>query len=442
LGRESFFDNSLFLQKTSYQEDSRLMNTRQRKLELVKGRVLIIGVDIGKYAHVAAVRLADGEIVKNKIFFHNNLSGFELLANQARWLCEQHNATRVVLGLEPTGHYWQSLGYWWEDNVGPVVLVNPMHTNRAKELEDNSPLKSDPKDAEVISGLVADGKYLECHLPRGVFATLRNLVMQRARCCASEGQLINQIHQSVDRIFPELVGVFSSLKVKSYRMLLQRYSDPSSLVSMKAGRLAKQLHKWSRGQLGNSRAEQIIDLAKRSVGIREGAPAINAEIRRLIRRLESVEADRRLIEDEIKISLKQTPGAALLLSIPDFGPMTVASILAHTGDLRAYQHPDQVIKLAGLNLFEISSGQHNGRLRITKRGRPHLRKVLYMAALRASRRVGSFHYYYARLVDNKTLPTVALVALMRKILRVCWTLVKKSEKFELSKLKQHLQKAA
>lgn len=418
------------------------MNTRQRKLELVKGRVLVVGVDVGKYGHVAAVRSADREIVRRRILFDNNLSGFELLANQIRSLCEQYDASGAVLGLEPTGHYWQALAYWWEDNVGPVVLVNPMHTNRAKELEDNSPLKSDSKDAEVISGLVADGKYLECHLPRGVFATLRNLVMQRARCCASEAQLINQIHQSVDRLFPELVGAFSNLKVKSFRMLLLKCSDPVLLARMRPATLAKKLHKWSRGQLGTSRAEQIIDLARRSVGIREGASAISFEIRRLIRRLESVEADRRLIETEIKTSLKQTPGAALLLSIPDFGPMTVASILAHTGDLGAYQHPDQVIKLAGLNLFEISSGQHKGRVRITKRGRPHLRKVLYMAALRASRRAGSFHYYYARLVDNKTLPTVALVALMRKIIRVCWALVKKSENFESSKLTQQRQQAA
>ena len=175
------------------------MNTRQRKLELVKGRVLVVGVDIGKYLHAAAVRLANGEIVK-RILFDNNRSGFELLANQVRCLYDQYNASRAVLGLEPTGHYWQALAYWWEDNEGPVVLVNPMHTNRAKELEDNSPLKSDRKDAEVISGLVSEGKYLECHLPRGVFATLRNLVMQRARSCASEAQLVNQIHQSLRQI--------------------------------------------------------------------------------------------------------------------------------------------------------------------------------------------------------------------------------------------------
>jgi transposase len=416
------------------------MKTKQRKLELVKGGVLIVGVDIGKHRHYAAIRVSG--VVERRIVFDNNRAGFELLSREVAEQRQKHGLQRVVLGLEPTGHYWQALGYWWEENQGLVVLINPMHTNRAKELEDNSPLKSDAKDADVISGLVAEGKYLECHLPRGVFATLRDLVMQRARGCSSEAQIMNQLHQAVDRIFPELEGVFCNLNVKSCRQLLMECSEPAKLATMSADRLGKKLWKWSRGQLGKTRAEQIIRLARESVGITEGSEAINSEIRRLIGRLETMEAERSRIEADIEHSLGQTPGAGLLLSIPDFGPMTVAAILAHSGDLANYRHPDQVIKLAGLNLFEISSGQRKGRVRITKRGRPHLRKVLYMAALRASRPCGSFHYYYARLVARGVVPTAALVAVMRKILTVSWTLVKKAEEFDAATLKRNSLQAA
>ena len=417
------------------------MKTKQPKLELVKGGVVVVGVDIGKIRHYAAIRVR-GDLVMRKIVFDNNRAGFELLSKKVAEQCEKHGLKRVVLGLEPTGHYWQALGYWWEENQGPVVLINPMHTNRAKELEDNSPLKSDAKDAEVISGLVAEGKYLECHLPRGVFATLRDLVMQRARACSCEARIKRQLHQAVDRIFPELGRVFCNLNVKSYRELLMECSQPAKLATMSAEKLGKRLWKSSRGQLGKSRADQIIGLARESVGITEGAEAISSEIKRLIGRLETMEAERSRLEADIERCLAQTPGAGLLLTIPDFGPMTVAAILAHSGDLSNYQHPDQVIKLAGLNLFEISSGQRKGRVRITKRGRPHLRKVLYMAALRASRPCGSFHYYYARLVARGVAPKAVLVAVMRKILTVSWTLVKKAEEFDAATLKRNSLQAA
>lgn len=416
------------------------MKTRQRKHELVKGGVLVVGVDIGKFKHFAAFR-ASGLVVKT-LGFENDLAGFERLAREVDCWCKRLGFQRAVLGLEPTGHYWQPLAYWWEDHQGKVVLVNPMHTNRAKELEDNSPLKSDPKDAEVISGLVAQGKYLECHLPRGIFATLRNLVMQRSRCRTRETRLLNQLHQSVERIFPEIERAFSSFAVKSCRELLLRYADPAALAQVSAEDLGAMLRKWSSGQLGKDRAAKIILLAQQSVGIQEGKPAINAEIQRLIKHLRAAEEERKELEVEIEKCLSTTPGAALLLTVPDLGPLTVAAILAHTGDLSNYEHPDQVIKLAGLNLYEISSGQHKGRVRITKRGRPHLRKILYMAALRASRRCGSLHAYYSGLVARGLAPTAALVAVMRKLLRITWALVSKAQNFDVEKLSPKLAKAA
>lgn len=415
------------------------MNTRQRKQDLVKG-ALVVGVDIGKLKNFAAIRFA-GSVVK-KLGFNNDLEGFNHLADEVKHWCSKLEVSRVVLGLEPTGHYWQPLAYWWEDNQGPVVLVNPMHTKRVKELEDNSPLKSDSKDAVLISGLVSEGKFLECHLPRGVFATLRNLNFERARCRKRESQLMNQLHQSVERIFPEIERAFSKLSAKSCRELLLCSADPTELAELDSTELAERLRKWSRGRLGIQRAEKIIALARDSVGVKEGKEAVNAEIKRLILNLRAAEKQRLLVEAEIKKYLKQTPGAALLLTVPDFGPMTVAGILANTGDLTGYQNPDQVIKLAGINLYEISSGQHLGRPRITKRGRSQFRQILYMSALRASRKCGSFHYYYARLKARGVPPTSALVAVMRKILRISWALVSKECQFDKNILTHHLPMAA
>jgi transposase len=416
------------------------VKTKHRKHDLVKG-ALVVGVDAGKGQHVGALRMPWGPVVKT-VRFDNDLAGFIRLAKEVDHYREQMNLPRAVLGIEATGHYWLPLAYWWEDNKGPVVLVNPMHTNRAKELEDNSPLKSDPKDAEVISWLVSEGKYLECHLPRGVFATLRNLVQQRTRCGNQEARLVNQLHQAVELIFPELEQAFSSFRVKSFQEMLLRYADPEVVAEMTAEDLGKQLGEWSRGQLGKERAKRIIQLARESVGLREGKAAINSEVRRLVKQLQVAAEEHKNSEDEIKKCLQDVPGATLLLSVPDFGVLTVAGILAQTGDLRNYEHPDQVIKLAGLNLYEISSGQHKGRLRITKRGQGEFRKILYMAAMRACRRRGTLHSYYASLVGRGLASTSALVALMRKLLRVSWALVKKSQSFDRDRLIPGLAKAA
>jgi transposase len=215
---------------------------------------------------------------------------------------------------------------------------------------------------------------------------------------------------------------------------LRKYPDPKELAAVPIEQLTKRLRKWSRGSLGEEKAQRLIALAGRSVGVKEAASTIATEVKRLIRQLEWIENDSSKLKKQIEHCLERTPGSAMLLSVPSFGSITVAGILANTGNLAEYEHPEEALKLAGLNLFEISSGKHKGRLRISKRGRSQLRKILFMAALRAARRDSPFRQYYQRLVDRRVEKTAALVALMRKLLRISWSLVRNNQIFDVQRL--------
>ena len=82
--------------------------------------------------------------------------------------------------MEPTGHYWKPLANYLILHRITVVMVNPYHTKRAKELDDNSPTKSDKKDAFTIAKLVRDGRYYEVYMPQDVFAELRVFQLQES----------------------------------------------------------------------------------------------------------------------------------------------------------------------------------------------------------------------------------------------------------------------
>ena len=111
------------------------------------------------------------------------------------------------------------------------------------------------------------------------------------------------------------------------------------------------------------------------------------------------------------------------------GPVTVATILGETGDLREYRNAEAVIKLAGLNLYTISSGAFKGKTRITKRGRPLLRRYLYLAALRLVKQGSPMAEFRGRLLPTKAKPQIA-VAVCRKLLRVMVALVRDDVVFE------------
>ena len=58
-------------------------------------------------------------------------------------LAAANDKKQIVLGLEPTGHYWFCLTTWLVAKEISVVQVNPYAVNQTKEVEDNSQLKDD-----------------------------------------------------------------------------------------------------------------------------------------------------------------------------------------------------------------------------------------------------------------------------------------------------------
>ena len=112
--------------------------------------------------------------------------------------------------MEPTGHYWKTFATFLHNNGIKVVQVNPYHTKKAKELDDNSQTKSDKKDALVIAKLIKDGRYSAIYFPEGEYADLRNLSNTRLEVSRLLNICKNRIHTCVDEYFPEFETVFKS----------------------------------------------------------------------------------------------------------------------------------------------------------------------------------------------------------------------------------------
>ena len=75
-----------------------------------------------------------------------------------------------------------------------------------------------------------------------------------------------------------------------------------------------------------------------------------------------------------------------------------------------------LLRYAGLNIQMRQSGQYRGQYRISKRGRPLLRKILALIVLPLVRRRCLYGPYYHR--KRETMPgQKAMVAVMRHFLR-------------------------
>ena len=137
------------------------------------------------------------------------LDGFERILSEIHQEIKGKSFEDAIVGMEPTGHYWKALAnFLMKQEHIRVVLVNPYHTKKAKELDDNSQTKSDKKDALTIAKLVKDGRYSEVYLPHDIYADLRELTTARDSVNRQKTGLENRILAVMDEFFPEFTKVF------------------------------------------------------------------------------------------------------------------------------------------------------------------------------------------------------------------------------------------
>ena len=186
--------------------------SKNEKLSFISDDMLIIGCDIGSETHYArAIDTRGRELSKKALAFGNDAEGFQKTRDWAVQLAAANDKKQIVLGLEPTGHYWFCLAAWMVANGISVVQVNPYAVKQTKELEDNSQQKDDRKDPKLIANLVKDGNYGMPYLPEKVYAELRRLSMFREQLMEDRNRHMNRLHREMKIYFPEYKDAFGKI---------------------------------------------------------------------------------------------------------------------------------------------------------------------------------------------------------------------------------------
>lgn len=413
------------------------MDGRDKKLALVRGDVVIWGVDIGKVRHWARPVRPDQTSGGKALPFDNNRSGFGRLRQALQETARRLGAGRTVVAMEPTGSYWRPLAQYLRDGGHTVVLVNPFHVKQEKERADNTPSKSDRKDCRIIAELAARGDYLIPIFPRGPYAVLRELTEARKEARKDRSAAINRIWGVLGAYFPELPGVFKDLGGKAAMWVLGHCPTPGAVRATPMGELVAGLKAASAHRVGAKRAEALMAAAEASVGVREGAAGAVARLGGYVEALAQINARLERIEADLAEALEATGLGEVLCSLPGIGPVTAAMYLGEIGDLDAFSRGRQLVKLAGFQLAENSSGGHEGQSRIAKRGRPGLRQGMYMAALSVIQHCPEFRGRYQHLKGRAKDPLrkpQALVAVAMQLIRVLFAMAKAQRHYQPGKL--------
>jgi len=407
--------------------------TLNQRVERITTSTLVVGVDIAKERHVAqAVSFRGIVLSKRPIVFENTQVGFELFERSIRKLQQDHKMDDVIVGMESTGHYWFNLASWLTNKGIEVVLVNPATTKRNKENRDNTPSKSDPKDALIIADVVSRGYYTPYRPEEEMFQRLRIMMTNRERWTKQSARLKNQITRWLDIRFPEYTSVFKEIDCPRSLATLREFPSPSDLQGLTPQDV---VDRWAThmsrpgGNRGLQKAAELIHKAKHSIGAVVGLEEDKWDLENLLDEFERVQEILRETERRIEKLLPEIPLAECLKSV-GLTPTICAAVLAFGGDVSQLEHGNQLLRRAGLNLAEKTSGKYKGKIKLSKRGNSLLRKHLFLAVIHLVKGNEAFKAWHQHNVEQKRMSKMrSIMKLIGKLARILVAMCRKGETF-------------
>ncbi len=189
---------------------------------------------------------------------------------------------------------------------------------------------------------------------------------------------------------------------KEFKLLRDLSRERSSLK--KAETSAKlQLHAM---RYSHEKNETVVAMKEKQISFyKEQVKEVEKEMRDLVKK------DKKLFE---KIKKVQT--------IKGVGFITIITVLTEVNGFILFKNIPQLISYAGLDVVEKESGTIVGKTKISRKGNAHLRTALYMPAVSAIQYNKELRSFNERIMKNKTLKKQGIVAVMRKILILIYTL--------------------
>lgn len=149
------------------------------------------------------------------------------------------------------------------------------------------------------------------------------------------------------------------------------------------------------------------------------------------RRIGLLEEEKEQLKKQLQAELEnsQPQQLGLLQRVPGIGLYSASLLLAELGDVLRFRSARSLVAFAGLTPMLHESGKASNYSTSGCMGSSHLRRILYLPAISASRHNPSVKAFYDQLVERGKPKLVALVAAMAKLLRIVYSVLKSGRPF-------------
>ena len=139
----------------------------------------------------------------------------------------------------------------------------------------------------------------------------------------------------------------------------------------------------------------------------------------------------KMMKETLKSDKAIWAGVENLLTIPGIGFITIALTLGETLGFVLIKNQRQLVSYCGFDVIKRESGTSiKGRTKISKKGNSRLRAAMFMPSMTAIRYNPKMKEIYERINKDKSVKSIGLVAVQRRLLVLMYSLWKKDEAYD------------
>lgn len=389
--------------------------------------VLLLAADVSKTTLHLFSRFESGpdQVVAEDVV-PNRTGAVERALDEAAALAADHGLAGVRVVCEASGGYERTLLAVARRAGHETALVSPEQVGQLTKAESLDTGKTDKKDARVIHLAGRMGKTQRDRALPEPYVLLRHLTAFHDDEVRTTSAIRTRLQATLRDLFPDYDRPVAFTFSKTGRALLrERMLCPHRLARLGRTRVLAMLRRRVPGVKAVT-AERLVTAAEASVRSAP-PPAVTAvlsdRLAALVAEFEVHEAQADALRAQIEAlgeRLKQEDALPPIdEAVSGLTLFNLARLVGQTGPLADFASKRQLLRYAGMNLRERESGTYKGQTRLSKKGRPMLRKVLGQAVfpvLRGDRLLGArYAERRERMVEQK-----ARVAAMRKLLVAVW----------------------
>ena len=380
---------------------------------------IAIGVDVSKgYCDVQFINEAGTGLLEGGTF-DDTACGHTQLKNRILGLKEKVPEAEFIVGLESSGgleRNWLNLFRQMKCFCKMEVLrLNPLAVRKFLErnLRRN---KTDQISARTIAEYLLLGRRRQeveyepqLEGARTLYRCINNTIDRRV-------EVQNELQSLLPVVQPELVRFCRDGLPQWVLELLISYPTAPQLARAKASSLCKINH------ISPKKAQSLIAQAKQSVASQTDTQT-GRTVTFLAKEIKAANEKANQLKEDLFESMKKDLPVQIIDSITGLGMWTSCVLRIEYGSIERFYSADAAVAYAGLDPRIDQSGDRLSNLGISRAGRKQIRKALYMPTLVAIQFNPVIGNFYKRLLQAGKPHQLAVVACMRKIIRLvyaCW----------------------